>query len=146
MRQVNCPAMSTAQPYQKPLPEILPETAEFWRAARRHELLLQRCTACGRLIYFPRLLCPHCLSQDLGWVKATGRGTVCTYTVIHQAAHESFAPDVPYVYAIIELEEGPRVISNVIHLDPAQVRIGMKVKVVFDAITPEVSIPKFEPA
>lgn len=128
------------------MPEILPETAEFWRAARRHELLLQRCTSCGQLIYFPRLLCPRCLSQDLGWVQATGRGTVYTHTVIHQAAHESFAPDVPYVYAIIELEEGLRVISNVIHLDPAQVRIGMKVKVVFDDITPDVSIPKFEPA
>ena len=138
--------MSTAESYRKPLPEILPETAEFWRAARRHELMLQRCTSCGQLIYFPRLLCHRCLSKDLEWVKAAGRGVIYTYTVVHQVAHESFASDVPYVYAIIELEEGLRMISNVINIAPSRVCVGMKVTVVFEDATPEISIPRFQPA
>jgi len=138
--------MNTVESYRKPLPEILPETAEFWRAARRHELVFQRCASCGQRIYFPRLLCHRCLSPKLDWEKAAGWGEIYSYTVVHQVAHESFAADVPYVYAIIELAEGVRMISHVININPSRVRIGMKVKVVFEDVTPEVSIPKFEPA
>ncbi len=129
----------------KPVPDILPDTREYWEAASRGELLVQTCCSCGSKQYFPRLLCHRCLSEDLGWTKSSGMGTVYSYTVIHQAAHQTFAPDVPYVYAIIELDEGVRMISNVVNTDVSKVHIGMKVKVFFHRLSDTISIPRFEP-
>lgn len=131
--------------YDKPLPRILPETAGFWEAARRHELAIQTCRSCGAKVYFPRLLCPECLSQDLGWERVSGHGTVYTFTIVRQALDACFAADVPYVYAVIELEEGVRMLSNVVGVAPENVRIGMPVRVVFEDATPEISIPRFQP-
>lgn len=130
---------------QKPLPAIRPETEEFWRAAKRRELRFQQCKACGKKLFFPRLVCSHCLAADLDWVRSAGTGTVYSYTVIFQAAHEGFSAEVPYVYAIIELDEGVRLISNVVGIEPDKVEIGMKVKAVFEDATEEIAIPKFEP-
>ena len=131
--------------YTKPLPEILPETEEYWKAARRHELFLQRCKSCRQIIYYPRIMCYRCMSEDLEWFKATGYGKVYSYTIIRQVAHKAFEADVPYVYAIIDLDDGARMISNIVNIEPAKVKIGMRVKVVFEDVTPEISIPKFEP-
>lgn len=130
----------------KPLPVILPETAEFWAAARRHQLVIQRCADCGQLIHFPRFLCHRCLSENLAYVPATGRGLVYSFTIVRQAAHPAFAADVPYVYALIELEEGVRLLANVINTDPETVRVGQPVRVVFVEVSPEISLPQFEPA
>ena len=91
-------------------------------------------------------MCYRCLSEDLGWFKSTGLGTVFSFTIIHQIAHPGFAPDVPYVYAIIDLDDGARIISNVINIDHSAVQVDMQVKVTFDDVTPDISIPKFEPA
>ena len=137
--------MSTEIEYTKPLPTIEPETEEFWKAAKRHELFLQRCNACGEVIHFPRVMCYRCLSEDLGWFKSTGLGSVYSFTIIHQVAHQGFEPEVPYVYAIIDLDDGARMISNVVNIDPSAVEVGMRVQVTFDDVTPEISIPKFEP-
>lgn len=137
--------MFTEVEYTKPLPTIEPETEEFWKAAKRHELFLQRCNACGEVIHFPRVMCYRCLSEDLGWFKSTGLGTVYSFTIIHQVAHLGFESEVPYVYAIIDLDDGARMISNVVNIDPSAVDVGMRVKVTFDDVTPEISIPKFEP-
>jgi uncharacterized protein len=137
--------MSAETAYNKPLPELLPETAGFWEAAGRHELVVQQCTECGRLQHFPRLLCHRCLSGDLTWTAVSGRGVVYSFTIVRQVLHASFGPDVPYVYAIIELEEGVRLIANVVGVAFEQVRVGMPVKVVFADVTPVVSIPRFEP-
>lgn len=131
--------------YLKPLPEILPETREYWEAAKRHDLLLQKCMDCGQIIYFPRFICFKCLSENLGWFKASGYGIIYSYTIIRQPAHQSFEQDVPYVYAIIEVDEGSRMISNIVNIDPEKVKIGMKVKVIFEDVSREISIPKFEP-
>jgi uncharacterized protein len=138
--------MITGNEYKKPLPKILPETEEYWKAAKRHELFLQRCKNCGQVIYFPRIICFKCLSDELEWFKSKGCGTVYSYTIIrYQIAHKSFEPDVPYIYAIIDLDEGVRMISNVINIVPSKINIGMRVKVIFEDVTNEVSIPKFEP-
>ncbi len=138
--------MTVSSQYAKPLPGESPESKPYWEAARRHELVFQKCGSCGRKIHFPRVVCPGCLSGDLQWSKASGIGTVYSYTIIYrQIAHPGFDSDIPYVYAIIELEEGVRMISNVINVDPLKVKIGMNVKVVFDDVTDKVSIPKFEP-
>ncbi len=137
--------MSIKSEYRKPLPTIVPETEAYWRAAKRHELFLQQCNDCDEVIYFPRVMCYHCLSEDLGWFKSTGFGTVYSFTIIHQVAHQGFSAEVPYVYAIIDLDDGARMISNVVGTDPSAVYVGMQVKVIFDDVTPEISIPKFEP-
>ena len=137
--------MSTEIEYAKPLPTIEPETEEFWKAAKRHELFLQRCNACEEVIHFPRVMCYRCLSEDLGWIKSTGLGSVYSFTIIHQVAHLGFESEVPYVYAIIDLDDGARMISNVVNIDPSAVEVGMRVQVTFDDVTSEISIPKFEP-
>ncbi len=131
--------------YRKPLPRPIQTTRPFWEGAKAHELRLQRCRACGEHIFYPRVLCPHCLSEDLEWVRASGRGRVYTYTVVRRPAHPAFKDDVPYVLAIVELEEGPRLTTNIVGVPPEEVHIGMPVEVVFEDVTDEVSLPKFRP-
>lgn len=132
--------------YNKPLPVPSPVTEPFWRAACRHELVLQRCHACGRYVYYPRALCPHCLSDDLRWTPVSGRGSVYSFTVARRPTASVFADWVPYVIAVIELEEGPRMTTNVVGCAPEDVRIGMAVEVVFEDVTDEVTLVKFRPA
>ena len=113
--------------YRKPLPKPTPTSRPFWEAARRHELSLQRCAACKAYIYYPRERCPHCFSDRLAWERVSGRGKVYSYTVVRRASSRSFA-DKPYVLAIVELEEGPRMTSNIVAA-PESVKVGMPVVV-----------------
>ena len=129
----------------KPKPRILPETRVFWEAARRHELVIQQCADCGQRMHFPRFLCHRCLSENLTYVPSSGRGTVYSFTVVRQAAHPAFEAEVPYVYALIELEEGVRMMSNLINISPEEVRIGQPVRVVFTDIGDDTALPCFEP-
>jgi uncharacterized OB-fold protein len=99
--------------YFKPLPKPTTTSRPFWEAARRHELMLQRCEACNQFIYYPRPRCPHCFSDRLQWRRAGGRGKVYSYTVVRRASSRLFA-DWPYVLAIVELEEGPRMTTNIV--------------------------------
>ena len=131
--------------YDKPLPEPNPVTEEFWKAAKRHELLVQHCRSCNQHIFYPREVCPGCLSSDLGWMKVSGRGRVYSYAVVRQAAHRGFRADVPYILAIIELDEGPRLTSNLVDCEIEDVRVDMPVTVVFDDVTSHVSLVKFRP-
>ena len=130
--------------YFKPLPNPTPTSRPFWDAARRHELQLQRCAACGKFIYYPRDRCPHCFSDRLEWRRVSGRGKVYSYTVVRRASSRAFA-DAPYVLAIVELAEGPRMTTNIV-APPEQVRVEMPVEVVFDDVTPERTLVKFKPA
>ena len=131
--------------YSKPLPEIRPETEEFWKATKKHILLIQRCKDCEKLIYYPRVACPRCLSSNIQWIKSSGRGIVYSYTIIHRAGDKAFDKDIPYAYAIIELDEGVRMISNLINTAHNKITIGMKVKVIFEDVSSDISLPKFEP-
>lgn len=129
----------------KPLPRIDAESKGFWEACQRHELYLQRCRACGTLRYYPRALCA-CLSSDTEWVRSSGRGSVYTYTVTYQNQSPGFRDELPYVLAYVELEEGVRLLTNIVGCVPEQVYIGMPVRVTFEAATAEVTLPKFAPA
>jgi uncharacterized OB-fold protein len=131
--------------YEGPLPKPDKDSEVYWEGARRHELLLQRCGACQKFRFYPRSVCPFCLSDTFEWTESTGRGTVYSFTVIHRAPSRAFQGKVPYVLALIELDEGIRMMSNVVDTDPAEVRIGMRVEVVFDDVTSEVTLPKFRP-
>ena len=127
------------------LPHPTPETAPFWQGCHDHKLLLQYCTACGKHQFYPRLICANCMSEQLEWREASGRGTVATYTIVTRAVSPAYAADVPYVIALIELEEGPRMMSNVIGCDVESVKSGIAVEVVFEDWTTEITVPKFRP-
>lgn len=129
----------------KPLPPINPASQPFWDACAQGRLLLQRCGDCGHLQLYPRLLCAACGSRTLGWVEASGRGTVKTFTIIRRAVSAAFEPDAPYVVALVELEEGPTLMSNIIGCDPASVAIGQPVRVTFEKRAEGVAVPQFEP-
>jgi hypothetical protein len=131
--------------YKKPLPRPTAASMPFWEAAKQHELQIQRCGSCGAHIFYPRELCPECLSSDLKWVKVSGKGTVYSYTIAQMPTHPSFAEDVPYVIAIVELDEGPHVTTNITGCKPNEVRIGMPVAAAFDDVTPEMTLVKFRP-
>ncbi len=130
--------------YYKPLPKPSPTSRPFWEAAKRHELQIQRCAACHDYIYYPRTRCPKCFSDQLSWERVSGWGKVYSYTVVRRASSRMFA-DAPYVLAIVELAEGPRMTTNVV-APPYQVRVEMPVQVFFDDVTPETTLVKFKPA
>ena len=129
--------------YAKPLPKPTPTSQPFWDAARRHQLSLQRCAACKKFIYYPRERCPHCFSDKLGWESVSGRGKVYSYTVVRRASSRAFGE--PYVLAIVELDEGPRMTTNIVAA-PESVKVGMPVAVHFDDVTPDRTLVKFKPA
>ncbi len=136
--------------YGKPLPRPLgPEVSRaFWEAAREHRLVMPRCTACGHMFFYPRSECPECpeCSEDgIEWVQVSGRGTVYSFTIVRQPADPAFRDDVPYPYAIVELDEGPRMVTTIVGCEAEDVRIGMRVTAVFDDVTPEWTLVKFEP-
>ena len=137
--------MMAEKTYRKPLPRIDEESRGFWEALARHELYFQRCRSCGTKRLYPRAVCPVCLSSHTECVPACGRGTVYTFTVTHQNQSPGFREELPYVLAIVELEEGVRLMTNVVGCAPDAVRIGMPVEVVFDDATPEVTLAKFRP-
>ena len=132
--------------YTKPLPEPSTLTKPFWDGVKQHKLLVQKCSSCGKLRHVPKPLCPDCLSQEYTWAPLSGRGQVYSYTVMHRAPATSFEGDLPYVVALVELQEGVRIMSNIVHCPPDRVKVGMRVRVVYEDVTPEVSLFKFAPA
>lgn len=129
--------------YQKPLPVMEGMTKEFYENCARGELCFQRCSGCQKLRHVPTLRCASCGSWDWQWWRSTGRGKLVTWTVVRRPMHEDFADDVPYAPAVIELDDGVRMVSWVIDCPPEELRPGMPVEVSFDDVTQEVSLPKF---
>jgi uncharacterized OB-fold protein len=128
------------------LPTVEDETRPFWDAAAEGTLLIQRCGACDEWQYYPRPFCKRCWSEDVAWVEASGKGTVYTFSIVRRNDMPPFPDRVPYVPAIIELEEGPRMMSEVVGLEPEQVQIGQAVVVDFAAMDDELKRPVFRPA
>src|SRR5262249_20038417 len=120
-----------------------PEMRPFFDGAKHHELRVQRCTACGTHRFPARAICSACLSTDVEWVAVSGRGEVFSFAVMHQVYHPGFAAEVPYAVVIVQLAEGARMVSKLVDVSPSEVRIGMAVRVVFDDITDDVTLPKF---
>lgn len=129
----------------RPLPAVDEESRGFWEACVRHELRLQRCASCRAFRHPPRAVCPACLSSGVEWVRATGRGAVYSFTVTHQNHAPGFRERLPYVLAVVELDEGVRLMTNVVGCDPAAVRIGLAVEVEWDDVGPDASLPVFRP-
>lgn len=129
--------------YAKPLPTLTDENRPFWQACQAGRLSLQKCCECAHIRYPISRFCPRCLSAESEWTDMSGRGTVFSYIVFHKSYHPGFKEDLPYNVALIQLEEGPRMYSNVVGAPNDQVRIGCPVEVVFDPVTPDVTIPRF---
>ncbi len=131
--------------YNKPLPRINSDTEPFWSGCLRHELRFQKCIRCGHVRYPAAVICPHCLSREAGWIVSSGHGSVYTYAVYHFLYHPGFAGDIPYVVAIVELDEGPHLLTNIVKCRPEDVRCGMEVVPFWDEAAAGVTIPKFRP-
>ncbi len=132
--------------YKKPLPRVDEESRGYWEALVRHELYFQRCRDCGTKRFPPRAVCPSCLSSATEWVRASGRGRVYSFTTTYQNQAPGFRESRPYVLAVVELEEGPRMMTNVVGCGPDDVRVGMAVEVEYEDVTPDVTLAKFKPA
>ena len=132
--------------WNKPLPSVVGETRPYWDSCRRGELVIQRCDKCSEYQFYPRGICANCWSNDIKWVRASGRGTVWTYTVTYQNRTQGFTQEIPYVLALVELEEGVRMFSNIVECNPREVTIGMPVEVTFVQATDRISVPYFKPA
>ena len=120
------------------------DTRPFWEATKQHELRYQVCDGCGGVVFYPRRHCPHCMSMKLSWRTSRGEGTVYTYTIIRQIGHPAFRELAPYVVAWIDLDEGFRMLSNVVGVDAGNVHIGQRVGVTWED-QDGVSLPLFTP-
>ena len=134
--------MATAK---KPVPEFTPWGKPFWEGTREGKLMLQKCKDCDKYIFYPRLVCPHCFSNDLDWVEASGKATIYSFTVVVNNAPSPFLNDMPYVVAIVRLEEGVRMLSNIVDCNFDELTCDMPVEVTFEKLDDEFTLPKFRP-
>lgn len=137
------PAEGGAPKMRRPRPSLSKDVEFFWDGIKRKELLIQRCASCGKLRHPPRPMCPSCQSLQWETVKASGKGTLHSFVVFHYPPFPPF--ENPYVVGLVDLEEGTRLIANVIGVDPKAVKIGMPVQVEFVAVDEEMILPQFRP-
>jgi uncharacterized OB-fold protein len=132
--------------YRKALPGLRDDaTSPYWKAAAEHRLALPRCLDCETVFFYPRLRCPSCWSDRLEWVDAAGTGTVWSFTWVHVPFYDdAWNDDVPYCVGLVELDEGVRLVTNIVGVAPDEVAVGDRVRVVFDDVTAEVTLPKFD--
>jgi len=133
--------------FPKPLPEPTEDSRPFWDGCQRQELLIQRCKDCGHYWFPPSVLCPRCMSMDFDRVPASGKAKVYSWTIFHQLYHPGFAEDIPYNVAIVELEEGPRMHTNIVDCRNEDIRIDMPLELVFRKVDDQDwLLPRFRPA
>lgn len=134
------------RPQTGELPHAVPSpvTAPFWEACRRWELLFQRCARCGTARFPPAEFCRECLSRELGWERSAGQGRLESWTIVHRPVTPAFVT--PYAPAIVTLEEGYQMVTNIINVVPTGLRRGMAVRVTFAGVSGSLVLPYFEPA
>jgi len=128
------------------IPTPDPETQGFWDAARERRLLIQRCNACGEAYFYPRPFCPKCWSEDVAWEEASGNATLYTWSVVHVNDLPPFNGRVPYVAAVVDLAEGPRMMTNVVDCEADALKVGMPLRVEYRDLSDEATVPVFVPA
>ena len=135
----------TSPPITPPVPQ--PESDYYWEKCKANELWLRHCKACDTSYFYPRDICPECFSRDTDWIRSIGRGTVHTFCIVHRGPTPAFRDKVPYVPAIVELAEGARIVTNLVGVepDPAVIKVGMAVEVIFEPLDDKISLPKFRP-
>lgn len=133
----------------RPLPQpMTPEAKPFWDGLKQDKLMLPKCGDCGHVFFYPRILCPRCHSRTITWVQASGKGKLHSFEIAYQPFQKAWKIKPPYVLAMIELAEGPRMMSNLINVepDPQVVKCDMPVEVVFTKVSGDVTLPLFQPA
>ena len=135
--------MSDAKP-QIPLPQPTALSKPHWDGCREGVLRVQRCDGCGQLVFIPQPVCGGCLGTRFSWVESSGRGTLYSYTTVHRPQQPVF--EVPYTVAIVELEEGWHMLSNLVDVAPEDVAIGMPLEVTFERKSDEITLPYFKPS
>lgn len=118
------------------------DSRPYWEGLAQGELRIQRCDACARAVFYPRALCPHCFSERLSWIVASGKGTIYSYTVAHQA-FGPFATETPFVVAIVELEEGVRMMTRIFDASRERITVGATVQVTFASVGEDFTLPYF---
>ncbi len=131
---------------ERPLPEPTPVTRPFWDGLAEGKVRIQRCEDCGPWVFYPRGRCNRCLSDRLCWEEVSGEGTLYTFTIARQPTSPHFADDVPQFIAVVELDEGVRLTTNLVNVDESDLRVGMRVKPCFDRAGENVTLLKFQPA
>jgi uncharacterized OB-fold protein len=131
---------------EKPMPAINEDSAPYWEGTRQGELRAQYCGDCGHLRFPPSILCPKCLSEQAEWRRLSGQGVIYSFIIVHRPLHPAFLEDAPYNVAIIELEEGIKLHTNVVECANEDLRVGLPVEAVFEKINDEVTLPKFRPS
>jgi hypothetical protein len=129
----------------RPLPVVNKWAEPFWKAAKQNVFTIQKCKACGSHIFIPRICCPECFSDELDWVVASGKGTVYSYTVVYNNAPSRFQSEMPFVIAIVRLDEGGQMLTNIVGCDPSEVKCDMRVEVQFEKLNDEFNLPLFRP-
>jgi uncharacterized protein len=137
--------MSSPRP-RTDLPTIEEDTRPFWDAAREHRFLIRTCNACGQIHHYPRPFCPSCWSDDLSWTEASGAATLYTWSTVYMNDLPPFNDRLPYIAAVVELAEGPKVMTNIVDCDDKDLRIGMALHVQYRVLDDTIVAPYFAPA
>jgi uncharacterized OB-fold protein len=130
--------------YTKPLPIIKGMAETFWNGLKEQRLLIQYCQDCAQSIFYPRVMCPHCGGTNVEFKEQSGIGEIYSYTVVHAPRHKGFNEDAPYVVALVNIEGGARMMTNIIDCEINDVQIGSKVKISFTDVTDEITLPHFK--
>lgn len=128
------------------IPTVEDESRPYWDAAAEGRLLVARCNACTEFHHYPRPFCPACWSDDVDWIDASGAATLYTWSTVHLNDLPPFAERLPYVAAVVDLAEGPRMMTNIVDADPDRLRVGMDLTVTFRDIDDDLVAPVFRPA
>ena len=129
--------------YDKLVPSPTPDTQPFWDALHEGRFVLQRCADCGTVRHYPRPVCESCYSMNAAWMEASGRGAVHSWTITHYAFHPGFKGDLPYTLLTVDLEEGVRMQAQARGIDPSALRVGLPVKVGFERVKDDLTLPVF---
>ncbi|MPZ60926.1 MAG: hypothetical protein GEU93_06450 [Propionibacteriales bacterium] len=130
----------------KPIPTLRGEEKVYFEEAKNGRLVYQLCRDCAQRIFYPRTVCTNCMSENLEYVASAGKGTIYSFTTLHVPGHPEFADDVPYTVVLVDLEEGVRVLADLVDCDPDDVKVGMSVEVLFEAVTEDFTVPRFRPS
>ena len=130
-----------AQRPQTPLPRPTTLSKPYWDACREGKLTVQKCSDCGTLFFIPQPCCSGCMSENFEWVESAGRGTLYSFTTVYRPQQPSF--EVPYTVVVVELDEGYHMLSNLVGVEPEDVKIGLPLEVVFEERSEEITLPLF---
>lgn len=133
-----------AMTYNKPLPNTKGIPEKFWNALRNRQFLVQRCSECKSQIFYPRIICPYCGSLDIEYEEHDGLGEIYSFTIVHRTRHIEFKKDLPYTLALVDLQGGGRMMTNIIGCEPEEVKIGAPVKIEFTDVNKDITLPHFK--